>query len=231
MKRRFDPAEPELMDRPQPVSAELETDLENLRQLNQWFGSHRVARQFCRRWIPKGARIDILDVATGSGDLPRLMVDHARAVGAEARVLALDQQGSTIAIAQRLSMGYPEITFAEANALEWSPPHGFDIVHCSLALHHFSEAHAVTLLARLKAWSRGKVLVTDLRRGLFTTAGVYLLTSTLFRAYMTQVDARLSAERAFSFHEFRQLAERGGWRDFQHRRFACARQAIWLEQV
>ena len=31
MKRQFDPAEPELMDRPQPVSAELESDLHNLR--------------------------------------------------------------------------------------------------------------------------------------------------------------------------------------------------------
>ncbi len=38
MKRQFDPAEPELMDRPQPVSAELERDLKNLRQLNRWFG-------------------------------------------------------------------------------------------------------------------------------------------------------------------------------------------------
>jgi len=37
MKRNFDPAEPELMDRPQPVSAELEGDLRNIRQLNRWF--------------------------------------------------------------------------------------------------------------------------------------------------------------------------------------------------
>jgi hypothetical protein len=37
MKRQFDPAEPELMDLPQPVSNELEVDLQNLRQLNRFF--------------------------------------------------------------------------------------------------------------------------------------------------------------------------------------------------
>ena len=34
MQRQFDPAELEMMDRPQPVSAELERDLSNLQQLN-----------------------------------------------------------------------------------------------------------------------------------------------------------------------------------------------------
>jgi hypothetical protein len=45
---------------------------------------------------------------------------------------------------------------------------------------------------------------------------------------MTRIDARLSAERAFSFHEFRMLAERAGWTNFGHARFAVARQALWL---
>ena len=40
---------------------------------------------------------------------------------------------------------------------------------------------------------------------------------------------RLSAERAFSFREFGSLAERAGWRNFGHRKFRVARQAIWLE--
>jgi hypothetical protein len=46
---------------------------------------------------------------------------------------------------------------------------------------------------------------------------------------MTRTDARLSAKRAFSFAEFRSLAERAGWQNFGHATFAFARQAIWLE--
>jgi len=35
--------------------------------------------------------------------------------------------------------------------------------------------------------------------------------------------------RAFSFREFRSLAERAGWRNFGHAKFVFARQAICLE--
>jgi hypothetical protein len=85
------------------------------------------------------------------------------------------------------------------------------------------------VLRRCRELSKRYVLVSDLRRGALATIGVFLLTGLLFREEMTRVDARLSAERAFSFHEFRLLAERAGWKDFGHARFAFARQAIWIE--
>jgi hypothetical protein len=47
MKRSFDPAVLEMMDRPQPVSPELERDLERLRQLNRWFGATVLFRLSC----------------------------------------------------------------------------------------------------------------------------------------------------------------------------------------
>jgi len=78
VKRQFDPALPELMDRPQPVTPELERDLANLRSFNRWFGSHRLVRRFLQRWLRPNGTARILDVATGSGDIPRLIVDHAR---------------------------------------------------------------------------------------------------------------------------------------------------------
>jgi hypothetical protein len=72
-------------------------------------------------------------------------------------------------------------------------------------------------------------LVSDLRRGWVATVGVYLLTTFIYREVMTRTDARLSAARAFSFRELYLLAERAGWRNFQHRKFLVGRQAIWLE--
>jgi hypothetical protein len=106
----------------------------------------------------------------------------------------------------------------------------YDLVLCSLALHHFEEEAAVQLLRRCRDLSRRYVLVSDLRRGLVASLGVYLLTTFIFREPMTRTDARLSAERAFSFREFRSLAKRAGWKNFGHANFAFARQALWLEQ-
>ncbi len=217
------------MDRPQPVSPELEVDLRNLRHLNRFFGSYALVRRFLERWISRGDSVRILDLATGSGDIPRLIVDHARAAGASVRVTAVDQQRSTLEIARALSTNYPEIEFVKADVLSFEGDEKFDIVLCSLALHHFSETDAARLLARARDLSRRCTLVADLRRGALATAGVYLLTALVFREPMTRTDGRLSAARSFSFAELRALAERAGWTKFGHRRFRFARQAIWIE--
>jgi 2-polyprenyl-3-methyl-5-hydroxy-6-metoxy-1,4-benzoquinol methylase len=229
MKRHFDPAVPELMDRPQPVSAELISDLRNLRQLNRYFGSHLLITHFLRRWIQPGAQLRVLDLATGSGDIPRLVIDYARQVGATVAVGAVDQQSSTLEIARGLSAGYPEIDFRQDDVLSFGEEGQYDMVLCSLALHHFSDEAAVRLLERCRQLSRKFVLVSDLRRGWLASVGVHLLTTFIYREAMTRTDARLSAARAFSFAEFRMLAERAGWRNFGHRKFRFGRQAIWLE--
>jgi hypothetical protein len=39
----------------------------------------------------------------------------------------------------------------------------------------------------------------------------------------------MSARRAFSFSELRELAARAGWKDFGAGRFRFGRHAIWLE--
>ena len=217
------------MDQLQPVSAELERDLHNLRQLNRWFGSYSLIASFLRRWINPGATLRIVDLATGSGDIPRLIANHARTVGAEVHIDALDQQPATLEIAKKLSVDYPPISFIEGNILEWKAEEPYDIVLCTLALHHFSEKNAVCVLRRCRELSRKFVLVSDLRRGWVGTIGVYLLTATIFREPMTQSDARLSVARAFSISEMSEMAKRAGWKDFGHRSFKFARQAIWLE--
>jgi len=243
VKRQFDPAVPELMDRSQPVTRELERDLANLRSLNRWFGSHQLVRHFLRRWLRPNGKARILDVATGSGDIPRLIVDHARRQNLSIHIDAIDQQESTIEIARGLSAGYPEINFYCADLFEWnsslglkldglkpsSLPEPYDTVLCSLALHHFSNDDAVRVLQKIRELSTARVLVADLRRARWLTLAVYLVTATIYRDEMTKMDARLSAARAFSFVEMRELAERAGWKNFSHRKFAVGRQAIWID--
>jgi ubiquinone/menaquinone biosynthesis C-methylase UbiE len=229
VKRQFDSAAPELMDRPQTVTPELERDLANLRSLNRRFGSHRLVRHFLRRWLKPNTSVRALDLATGSGDIPRLIVEFARTKRVRLRVDAIDQQTSTIEIARKLSPGYPEITFASADLFQWNPTELYDIVLCSLALHHFSEDDAARVLRRCRELSRGAVLVADLRRARWLSVAVNALTAIFYRNHMTKIDARLSAARAFSFREMRALAVKAGWRDFGHQRFATGRQAVWID--
>jgi hypothetical protein len=231
MKRSFDPGVLEMMDRDQPPSTELERDLQHLRQLNRWFGSYQLVLGFIRNWIKPADKLRVVDLATGSGDIPRLIVDYARKIGAGVEIDALDRQPATLEIARTLSVDYPEISYREANILEWNSVKSYDITLFTLALHHFSNDDAVRLLRKSCQMSKRFVLVSDLRRSFFLVAGVYLLTTLVFREPMTRYDARLSAIRAFSFSEMRDLALCAGWKDFGHKKFQFGRQAIWLERT
>ena len=229
-RRDFDPSQPELMDRPQPVSRELEVDLDNLIRINRHFGSHRLIRSFLRRWLKPGNSYRILDLCTASGDIPRVMADWALGHGVKLEIEAVDFQPSTLEIARRWSLKYPEIRFREGDAREVAgEPGTYDFVFCSLALHHFSEDDAVRVLRRCRELARRAVLVADLERGPLAAAGVWLMTAVLYREPMTRDDARASVRRAFSYRELRVLADRAGWPDCQQARFPIARQAIWQE--
>jgi SAM-dependent methyltransferase len=229
MKRVFDPHEPELMDRPQPVTPELEAVMQNLESINRHFGSHRLIGKFLELWLTPGRSYRVLDLCTGGGDGPRVMCDWARPRDISLRIDAVDVNEASLDIARRSSGGYPEIRFQREDVLKFESEKTYDLVVCSLALHHFSEADAARLLRRCRDLSHRFVLVTDLERSLLTLAGVRLLTTFLYRAEMTRADGITSAWRAFSYAEFRALAETAGWQDFGHARFLLCRQALWLD--
>lgn len=229
IKRQFVAAEPELMDRPDASPAELAAALRSLRGLNRYFGAYHIVSHFMRRWIKRGDRLRIVDLCTGSADIPRFIVNHARKVGAELEIVAVDFHPVTIATARRLSIDYPEISCVQADVLAFDDQQRFDIVICSLALHHFAEEDAVRLLRKCRELSKQRVLVSDLRRGLLGIIGVHLLTMIFFADRMTRQDGRASVRRAFTLDELRALASRAGWERFGARKFRFARQAIWTE--
>jgi SAM-dependent methyltransferase len=227
--RKFDSSTVEMMDRPQAVSEELQVDLRNLQQLNRYFGSYALIRHFLRRWFSPGSSVSAIDFCTGFGDIPRFIIDWCRSHGVSARISAIDSQPATLELATERSSSYPEITFAVSDVFKFAPPGPVDFVFCSLALHHFPDDAAIRLLQQASSLAGRGVLVADLERTDLGIAGIYLLTTCLFREPMTRFDARLSIRRAFSFAEMQRLATQAGWRGFGHRRFPVCRQAIWLE--
>jgi ubiquinone/menaquinone biosynthesis C-methylase UbiE len=229
--RKFNPAVTEIMDRPQPISDDLRRDLDNIEKLNRHFGSYELIRHFLSRWVARDDSVSVLDLCTGSGDIPRWVVDWSREQKAVLRVHAIDFQPSTLSIAKAKSALYPEITYEAADVLHFTPAEPFDIVICSLALHHFAFSDAVALLQRIRGFARRGVVVADLERTDFGIVGIYVLTSFFIRHPMNQFDARLSMHRAFSFRELAAAAIAAGWSRFGHRSFPVSRQAIWLERA
>lgn len=227
MPRRFDPDDPELMDRPQPVSAALERDLANLRGLNRWFGAWRIVQRVLGPVLRGGGTVRIADWCAGSGDLPRLMVELGRRHGTEVRVDAVEGHPATWEIGRRFCADEPAISFIHADVRTWEPVERPDWIVCSLALHHFTEADAVGLLTRMRRLARCGVLVADLERSWWATLGIDAA-SLFYREPMTVEDMRRSARAAFSWEELRAMTAAAGWAGARQERFWYGRQACWL---
>jgi len=231
MIRRFEESRPEWMDVVENATPELEADLVNLQSLNRRFGAHRLVLDYLEPVLARRKPLQIVDLGTGAADIPRAVVARARELGCPVLVTAVDRQQPTLSIAEKLSAGFPEIRFVEADFLNFAEGTLYDVVLCNLVLHHLDETDAIRLLRRCRELSKGAALVTDLRRSRLAQAGIFAVTELFYREPMTRHDARLSAERAFSFPELRKLAVAAGWWGFRHRRAPFFRQALWMDMA
>lgn len=229
MIRNFEETRPEWMDVAETASPELERDLANLESLNRRFGGRRVVLDYLGPLLQAGKPLRILDLGTGGGDIPRAVVRRARELLCPVTITAVDRQEPTLQIAAEWSADFPEIRFVEGDILNFTPETPCDVVLCNLVLHHLDESDAIRLLRRCREIAGRAVLVTDLRRSRLAQAGIFAVTEVFYREPMTRHDARLSAERAFSFTELRKLAVAAGWWGFRHQRCRFFRQALWLD--
>ena len=231
MKRDFDPARPERMDVPGEDPELMREDLNNLRRINRWFGGWHVADRLFEalfRQSVRGRRV-LLDVCTGSADLPRRAL--AQRPGEPCLMIAVDAAVDTLREARRHAGGDARLVFVRADARRL--PFRDGSVHgavCALALHHFSGADAVTVLRELARVARGPAGVSDLIRGRRHCFGAWLLTTLLMRNPITRHDALLSVRRAFSTGELRELARQAGWSGARHAVARWFRQCVVWER-
>jgi hypothetical protein len=102
------------------------------------------------------------------------------------------------------------VGFFSLDALNEPLPEGYDIVTCSLFLHHLGEEEAVRLLHKMAAAARFAILVNDLLR---SGAGYWLAWTgcrLLSRSPIVRHDGPVSVQAAFRLEEVRVLAERAG---------------------
>lgn len=208
--RRFNEDEPELMDTPHPEPGVLRQDLRNLRTINRFFGGLHAIRSHVTEMI---AQIDenkvvrILDLATGSADHPLRLVSLARSIGRRVQITAVDRNPVTLSIARERTAMIPEITVEEGDILTLRyPPKSFDIVLCSLALHHFSHSNAIHILKTMGSLSRVGLIVNDLYRSWPAAWAAWLYTHATSRNQMTLNDSYVSVLRAFTPPELREMA-------------------------
>jgi ubiquinone/menaquinone biosynthesis C-methylase UbiE len=227
MRREFSEDKPEIMDLPGQDENELRVDLQNLGWLNRTFGGCTAVQRMFRFLAGTSRRLTIVDLCSGYGDQGRNLVAHARRRHCELAIVAVDRQFDTLRLSREATPAHQRIFFVQADARHLPFREGSaDLALCSLALHHFGDHDAVTVLREMKRVSRLGAACIDLVRGRIAVFCIWLLTAVVLRNDMTKYDARLSIRRAFTHAELFTLAARAGWKNLKQTKFFWFQQAV-----
>lgn len=218
-------SEPELIDGDAYGAAEYRECLADLRLINRHLGGRRVlARHLFPMIEAVSGGLDrpvrLLDIGTGSADLPAMIVDwgRARGIGIDFTVVDFNRLATIEALNQVVA--YPEIRVVQADAFNLPfAEGGFDFVLASLFLHHFDDEAAARLVGNMARAAGVAFLINDLRRHPLAYYAIIMLTRIFTRNRLVRHDAALSVLRGFSGTELEAIARRAGVRISIHRHF------------
>lgn len=207
------------MDRPGVDPDDLTGALDHVAAVNRWLGGRRALLEHMgwaldEATTPRTRRV--LDVGTGSGDLPIAVCGWAHERDLPLEITAVDLHHRTLQVAARRTERHPEIRVARANGLRLPFADGtFDAALLSMTLHHMDGPSLHQILAELGRVARGgRILVGELERSLLGYIGARILAATIWRRNpVTRHDGPLSVLRAFTPDELLDLAVRAQLRD------------------
>ena len=218
---------PERMDDPDVDRAELESSLRFIRAVNRHLGGTRATLGHLRRWSstwPAGALIRIIDIGTGSADIPLAICRWARGSDRRVHVTACDLHPTTLALAREHVGDCPDIELVGADGLKLIDrfdPGSFDYAHAGMFLHHLDDIDVLTMLRVMDRLAARGLIWNDLARGGLELLLVRLLT--LGRPAMVRHDALVSVAAGFTRREALEMAHRVGLPGVAYRRHLFGR--------
>ncbi|HEX8088584.1 MAG TPA: methyltransferase domain-containing protein [Blastocatellia bacterium] len=211
----------EMLDAGEGTDEDVARNLSDLRRINRLLGGTRVVIDALSSYLgARGARrVSLLDVGTGSADIPTAISRWCDSLGVEPLIAALDISERNLRIARtRLGIGGGiELVRADSLSLPFTD-RSFDFVTASLFLHHFQDEDVVRLLADFSRVARRAIIINDLVRNLIPYYFARLTGPVLATSFLTRNDGPVSVLRGFTVDEMRKLAGRAGLRQVEVKR-------------
>jgi 2-polyprenyl-3-methyl-5-hydroxy-6-metoxy-1,4-benzoquinol methylase len=205
MDTRYRSDAPELMDNFSMEGETLRDALDKIAFINQILGGNSVTLQGVK-YLLKGTtkkNIKILDVGCGNGDMLRALARYAQKKGLSFELYGIDANNFTIQHAKRLSADYPDIAYICADIFdEMAADNQYDIILCTLTLHHFKNEEILKLLASFAKRSSLGIIINDLHRSA-VAYHLFKIICFVFRLNsMSRDDGLISILRGFKREDF-----------------------------
>src|SRR5919202_4665465 len=206
--------QPEWLDADDMPAQDLQRNLDDLRWLNRYLGSHWLLCTALQRvWRQMGSprRLWVLDVGTGAGDIPAVLTRWGERRGVSIAVVAIDSHHGVLQYMRSVQPLPRSITCLQADGLSLPfRTRTFDVVLCSTMLHHLDWQQGIALLQSMAAVARYGVVVTDLVRSRLSYYAARLVLALMACHQVTRHDGPLSVLRAYSVGEVRAMARLAG---------------------
>ena len=202
MKRR---PTPELLDTDSGTAKEIEGALRDLRSFNQRLGGVATTRDLIDTVARKTGRTEfsLLEVAAGTGFVPMQASRQLFRREVKLNITLLDRAATHLP-----KNGAARKLVADALTVPFSDS-AFDLVSCSLFLHHLSPEEVVEFARESLQVSRIAVLVNDLVRHPLHLALAYAGVP-IYRSRITRNDAPASVKQAYTVEEMTEFFRRAG---------------------
>jgi len=180
--------------------------------VNARFGGIRIVRRFLANETAgryTGAPFRILDIGSGSCDIPLAVSRWARARGISLHFTCLETGTHAVDIArgQLARAGDPSVQLFQEDAFTHQPAEPYDCALASMCFHHFSNAQILTLLRKLRGFVIHSVLINDLRRSRWASLAARSLLAGTGAPAGVRHDALLSIRRGFKLNELSTLLQ------------------------
>lgn len=207
--------ETEIMDDFSLHGEELRDALDKIASINQLLGGNQLTLQGVKKLIPTQDEITIVDVGCGNGDMLRTLADFGLKNNYKFNLIGIDANDFTINYAAKLSETYSNITYkCEDIFSESFMQLQYDIVLCTLTLHHFKNDQINYLLQLFYKRARIGIVINDLHRSIIAYRAFQLICFLFRLNRMSREDGLISILRGFKKQELIDFSKKNQFKNY-----------------
>lgn len=202
----------EIMDDFSLEGEELIGALDQIASINQLLGGNKLTLHGIKKLLENidiSKTIIIADIGCGNGDMLRMLAKYGKKQKLNFKLIGIDANAFTIEYAKKLSKDFPNIEYLCLDIFsEEFCQLQYDIVLCTLTLHHFTTSQIADVMNTLNQNAVIGIVVNDLHRSkiayrLFEVIGVIFNLNDMSRS-----DGLISILKGFKKNELEHLSKK-----------------------
>lgn len=192
--------------------------LDKIASINQLLGGNKLTLHGVKDMLStaeQDRKFTIVDVGCGNGDMLRALADYATTKGLTFNLIGIDANNFTITHARDLSKNYANISYRCEDIFDKEFENlKYDIVLCTLTLHHFKDDQIEKLLRVFYKNATLGVVINDLHRSKIAYRSFQALCKVFRLNDMSREDGLVSILRGFKKVDLIQFSEKLGFRKY-----------------